>query len=861
MNTNKSLLFAFFLILCSCAQDIVYPKSEVQPPMQEENEPAVVSGEIIVRFSDEMIKIVEEDLASGNLVTRSLEFNMLNDELGIKSMERIFPHAGRFEERTREAGLHRWYKIRYSESATVTKAFSDLSSIPGIEDVEVVRRIKNTSYFNDPRLESQWHYHNTGQKEGMKAGSDINVVPVWENYTVGRDDVIVGIVDGGIDYTHEDLAANYIKGYSFVSEYSRVVPNDHGTHVAGTIAAVNNNGIGVSGIAGGDAKKSIKGVGLLSCQIFAPDPNDPQIDLGGDGAAAIKWSADNGAVISQNSWGYVYETAEEQAAAKIPGHLAAAIDYFIANAGMENGKQVGPMKGGVVIFAAGNDARPDDPIGKYEPVIAVGAIGADFTRASYSNYGDWVDIAAPGGDGYQVISTLPGNTYGAKQGTSMACPHVSGVAALIISHFGGPGFTPETLRKKLIEGANNTALSKNAKIGPLLDAYGAMTYGGTIAPEPIYSFETISRSNNIDLSWKVTSDKDDKKAYGYLIVASKDRKLLDNLKLNSLPAGVVSTTVLTGDAKVGETISGSLTGLEFNQNYHVAIAAFDYNSNWSSLSPVKTVVTGVNNSPIIDITQEGPYTIKSHEILRLTYTIIDPDGHNFIVEFKNGSSADAYTKVGEKYQVTITGNAAEPGVYKAQMIAKDSYGAEALKEISYTILENNAPVVIKNIEDMFFMKSGERFTLNMDEYLEDPDGEHLKYAVSVSDKSVIHINPSDNKLHATVLAYGKADISITASDARGEKCVLTFTVLVKDPSKPVELFPNPVSDYLNVRTLEQKPTRIVIASSTGQIVYDETSEVSAIDPASIDMTACAPGMYSVNVSFAEAEYKSVIVKL
>lgn len=861
MNTEKSFLFALILILCSCAQDIVYPEADVQTPAQEEKEPAVIAGEIIVKFSDAMIVMLEEDLASGNLVTRSSELNILNDELGITSMERVFPHAGRFEERTREAGLHRWYKIKYSESAPVTKAASDLSAVPGIEDVEVVRRIKNTAYFNDPRFESQWHYLNTGQKDGMKAGSDINVVPVWENYTVGRDDVIIGVVDGGIDYTHEDLAANYIKGMSFVSEQGRVVPHDHGTHVAGTIAAVNNNGIGVCGIAGGDAKKGIKGVGLLSCQIFAPNPANPKKDFGGDGAAAIKWGADNGAVISQNSWGYVYETAEEQAAAKIPGHLAAAIDYFIANAGMENGKQVGPMKGGIVIFAAGNDARPDDPIGKYEPVLAVGAIGADFRRASYSNYGDWVDIAAPGGDGYQIISTLPGNAYGQMQGTSMACPHVSGVAALVISHFGGPGFTPETLRKKLIEGANKTVLSKNSKIGPLLDAYGAMTYGGTIAPEPVSSFEASSESNNINLSWKVTSDKDDKKAYGFLIVASKDRSLLDNLKLNSLPAGVVSTTVLTGGAKVGETVHGSLTDLEFEQSYHIAVAAFDYNRNWSSMSPVKTVVTGVNNAPVIEVDKNGPYTIKSHETLHLTFSVTDPDMHSLKINYKRGSSADSYTKVGEKHQVTIIGNAAEPGVYNAQMTASDSYGAETVQKISYTILENHAPIIRKDIEDMFFMKAGEQFALNMDDYLEDPDGEQLKYAVSVSDKSVIHLNPSGSRLHATILAYGKADISITASDARGEKCVLTFCVMVKDPSKPVELYPNPVSDYLNVRTLDPKPTRIVIASSTGQIVYDETSEVSAIDPASIDMTACAPGMYSVSVTFAETEYKNVIVKL
>ena len=862
MNTSKSLLSALLLILCSCAQDIVHSQEEVPAPTQTQAEPAVKAGELIVKFTDDMTQMLEADLASGNVVTRSSELNLLTEELGIMSMERVFPHAGEFEERTREAGLHRWYKIRYSETTPVTKASADFSALPGIEKVEVVRRIVNTAYFNDPRLESQWHYLNTGAKDGMKAGADINVQPVWENYTTGREDVIVAVVDGGIDYTHEDLAAHYVGGRSFVSEQYKVVPHDHGTHVAGTISAVNNNGVGVSGIAGGNAAQGVKGVGLLSCQIFAPNPANPKKDFGGDGASAIKWGADNGAVISQNSWGYVYETAEEQAAAKIPGHLAEAIDYFIANAGMRNGVQVGPMKGGVVIFAAGNDARPDDPIGKYEPVISVGSIGADFTRASYSNYGDWVDIAAPGGDApHMVMSTIPGNEYGTMQGTSMACPHVSGVAALIVSHFGGPGFTAETLRTKLIEGTNKTALSKNAKIGNLLDAYGAMTYGGSIAPEAVSSFDVVPRSNNLDLSWKVTSDKDDKKAYGFLLVASKDKALLQNMNYNSIPAGVVSSTVMTGNAKVGDVLTGSVSGLDFDQEYHVAVVAYDYNRNWAAMSPVKSAVTGVNNPPVITASEQGPFVVKSHESLRVTYTVTDPDSHTVKVEYKAGSAADSYTALTGVHQVSIVGNAAEAGKYQAKLTAVDQYGASSVELIDYEILENHAPVIIKDVEDMFFMKSGEQFSLNMDEYLDDPDGEQLKYTITVSDRSVLHLNPSENVLHATVLSYGKAEVTVTASDARGETCVLTFIVMVKDPSKPVELYPNPVSDYLNVRTLDPEPTRIVIASSTGQVVYDETSEVSAIDPASIDMTACAPGMYSVTVTFAGNEYKSVIVKL
>lgn len=160
-----------------------------------------------------------------------------------------------------------------------------------------------------------------------------------------------------------------------------------------------------------------------------------------------------------------------------------------------------------------------------------------------------------------------------------------------------------------------------------------------------------------------------------------------------------------------------------------------------------------------------------------------------------------------------------------------------------------------------FTATGQQFSLEMDEYLEDPDGEQLTFSISISDNKILHINPANNILHATVLSYGKADVSITASDSRGEKCVLTFTVLVKDPSKPLEMYPNPVVDFLNVSTLDAAQTRIVIASSTGQIVYDQTSSVSAIDPARIDMSELVPGVYSVTVTFSGNEYKRTVVKL
>lgn len=844
---------------------------EVLPQMDSIHEEEVIlSGQAYVQFTEDFIGLIEEDLQSGSIVTKSSELNSISELLGVKTMTRLFPHAGEYEPRTRKAGLHRWYKIIYDETIPVTKANRDLSLLPGVELVEPVRRVKSTAVFNDPKLSQQWHYYNDGTLgSDHKEGSDINVIPVWENYTTGDKDVKVCVVDSGIDYNHEDLAANYVGGYNFVRNTTKVVPGDHGTHVAGTIAAINNNGIGVSGIAGGDHKNGIKGVGLLSAQIFEDDPDNPGTSLSGDQSTAIKWGADNGAVISQNSWGYVYKTEEEQAEAVIPSHLKAAIDYFIKYAGCDNdGQQLqgSPMKGGVVIFAAGNDSRQDNPIGKYEPVISVGSIGPDFNRAPYSTHGDWVDIAAPGGNSKQmygdVLSTTVNNGYSFMQGTSMACPHVSGVAALIVSHFKGPGFTNEVLREKLIKGANASAISKNAKIGPLLDAFGAMTYGGTRPPKKVTGIKASASSNNIELSWTVPSDPDDKKAYGFVLVASKEESLLKGLDVSNLPEGVKSVTVMTGTATVGSVISGVIPDLEFSKSYYTGIVAFDYNRNYSELSDIYLVTTGENNPPLIETDYSGNFKVKSHETLKVIWNISDPDNHSIDIKFTPGSKAVSWNKLPDgSYEMAIVGNADEPGNYDALIKVEDSYGGITEKKLSYEILPNHAPVIIKDIEDMIFDTESQRFSIDMSEYLEDPDGEQLKFEISISDRTVLHINPVGNILNATTLSYGVTEVTIKAIDSRGLSCELPFKVLIKDPSRPVEVFPNPVKDWLTVSTMQELSTRITIVSSTGKSVYDATSPVSAFNPAEIDMRECAPGVYKLTVEYDGQSHIRNIVKL
>ena len=149
----------------------------------------------------------------------------------------------------------------------------------------------------------------------------------------------------------------------------------------------------------------------------------------------------------------------------------------------------------------------------------------------------------------------------------------------------------------------------------------------------------------------------------------------------------------------------------------------------------------------------------------------------------------------------------------------------------------------------------------MTEYIEDPDGEQLKFDIAISDRNLLHINPSGNILNATVLNFGLVNVTITATDSRNETCTLTFQVLTKNQDTLVEVFPNPVIDILTVRTGDEAETGIRIYSSSGATVYNNTSAVSAFSPAKIDMSSCAPGNYRVEVTINGNTYKKSIVKL
>lgn len=785
------------------------------------------------------------------------------DSRGIVRMRRLFPYAGIFEARTRAEGLHRWYEVCYDTSVMITKAAEGWIAIPGVEYVEFVplpridgeavpvdnapRAMQTaalTDYpFDDPLLPSQWNYINKGTANSSVGGCDINILPVWNSGITGSADVIVSVVDGGIDYNHEDLSANMWHnpeqegdlryGYNFATDSYAINPENHGTHVAGIIAAVNNNGKGVCGIAGGNAAEGLPGIKVMSCQIFDGKNS-------GSGAEAIKWSADHGAVISQNSWGFEHES-------ETPKSLAAAVDYFIKYAGIdENGVQTGPMRGGMVIFAAGNDGSSHSG-NSYEPIFNVAAVGADYRKAYYSNYGSWVDITAPGGDaikGNHILSTLVGNRYGVFQGTSMSCPQVSGIAALIISELQGEGLTPGQVERKMTESATSiSAFNRNYDMGAgLVNAYKALTGGGGgVAPDKPSDLAVSVRSNNLGISVKVPKDGDDGVPAAIVIYYKQ-------FNFSQISDDLMFAKLYLDGCKAGDTLEATISGLDFNTVFYVAAAAEDFAGNRSGLTPVQTVTTGFNTPPVIEALGPAELTVRPWQTASLDFRISDADGHFFLIDFINdtpGISLD--TLVRSQPKIVVDGPATAPGTYLATLRATDIYRAVDSLQMRITVLENHAPEVVGTIPDMSFSSSGETAVFDLEKYISDKDGEALVYSVSATDPGIADAGVSGSALTVTTRQFGLTTVTVTATDACGESCSFSFRVLIRDKSRPVDLFPSPVSDRLNIRPGQDGRYNISVSNKAGAVLWSDSVNAGPFNPLSIDVSSWSGGTYYVRI--------------
>lgn len=921
MKRNIYLLFTLLLAICcaSCKNDRL---DQSQIANNDTEQDALISGDGIatLRYGKPIlgkviIKIAEEHLndmqisEDGEIQLRSVPSMMSTalNKINASKAERYFRIDPRFEQEKRDMGMHLWYEVTIDESTDMVMALQTLSQVPGIECVEYEPEMmmlgepivpyflgdyqkRDTKLpFNDPRLKEQWHYNNTATANGWKMGADVNLFKAWE-VTTGKADVVVCVVDGGVSLEHEDLKDNLwineaelhgekgkdddgngfiddIYGYNFVNESGTIVPDEgyHGTHVAGTVAARNNNGIGVCGVAGGDHSKAGTGVRIMSANVFAGKNQ-------GGFAKAIVYGADNGALISQNSWG-------NRVPGPTPGATKVAIDYFRKNAGRNAKYRPNAlMEGGVVIIAAGNDSSEERYApGEYEPAITVNAMGPDYKKAGYSNYGTWTDITAPGGniDRYGtkagVLSSVRKAEYAFYQGTSMACPHVSGVAALAISAHGGPNFTAKELEEILLASVLPVDIDEMnpeyaGKLGSgYIDAYQAVTiknkHKNPDTPKFLPEKSKGDKFQEITVYWQVPKDEDDETPSKYRLYCSKEQLTESNYATVGQPLGNALGFVSAMGLAVGEEISYTASYLDHSSTYYFALVAVD---RWGlqSKPTFMTAKTKTNNLPVIsNIPKEPIVLLDINGSTDYLLEVNEPDGQTWKFKTSGHTSGVNCTKTDKGIKVSIRPVLSE-GEYKFGVEVVDELGGKSTYEVPFRIVSVDAPEITSALPSVLIGVENEPLTADLSKNVKPQGMLKHTYKASSSNGTVASVTVEGSKVTVKGHQPGKATINVTVSNGYYETRTSFDVSVTKNKDNDVyAVWPLPLKDKLNfwVKPNSGKPV-VTISTLAGEKVIDRALLVDHEGMASVPVKSLAPGSYRLRVTAGGKEALNQVVQ-
>ncbi len=367
---------------------------------QLKNRPGFRAGEIIIKIRDELSSL-SRGMTMNIMKTGSRNLDLLNQQFGVTKVEQVFrSRTGRLLQQ--DSPLANVLLLNLREDVDERTALRAYTSLEEVEYAEL-----NYLYYifatpNDSFFSSQYALYSSSYQ-------GIDAIKGWD-IEQGDNSVIIAIIDTGIDYTHEDLSdGRVIRGYDFVNEDSDPWDDHgHGTHVAGITGAIANNSKGIAGVC--------PGCSLMAVKVITAD-----------GSGANSWIA-NGIANAVNL------------GARVINLSLGGLDR--ANT-IELAVKQAYQSGVVIVAASGNDGTGVTLYpAAFSEVISVGATDRYGDRASFSNYGTHLEVAAPG---QTIYSTLPGNSYEAWSGTSMACPHAAGLAGLILSK--NPGLTGQQVRQ------------------------------------------------------------------------------------------------------------------------------------------------------------------------------------------------------------------------------------------------------------------------------------------------------------------------------------------------------------------------------------------------------------------------------
>ena len=826
----------------------------------------VETGVVVVQFKPEAISDIEakisrtsnDDVDSFSATSIGLKsFDDISVRYNAGNMRRVFPHGGKYEAKQRKYGLHLWYEIIIPDDADPQKVAASYGIDEHVQIAEPRYKIRRmdmpeSNAFNipnDPEFPRQWNFKNTGQTGGTP-GADVSLLEGLEMAkTIGikNHSIVIAVIDDGVFHVHEDLQANMwvnhaefngiedvdddnngyiddIYGYNFVDNVGRINPEPHATHVAGIIAASTNNNLGIAGIVGDSDDFNIK---IMSIQILQGNRYVRNV------GPAFVYAANNGAVIAQNSWGY--ENAGYYQESDV-----AAINYFINEAGRdENGnpRQGTPMVGGLVIFAAGNDGTDEKWYPAYfDDVLAVAATNHYGKLAWYSNFGSWINISAPGGDTRESGTNRTGGIYSTSfrranqsfyeymQGTSMACPHVSGIAALILSVYGSEDYTPDMLRSRLFCTAkplNQFDPVYASRMGAgLVNAFAAIANmtGSTATKITNMTAETVN-AVSAKLTWTFP---DDALEYGFYHVAVSENEIITENNFNRYRQLNVYVP-FANNANEREII---VTGLMPDTEYNIAIRNFD-NCNISEISNTANFTTRDNTAPALvspfsddlitirDVAEETAFFVGN------IFHDFDGDKMRYTIRVENNEFASARISADTLYINTI-----KAGETTLTLTADDMNLGFTDYVFSLIVTQNNPPIFEGLISELTLIPFSKPIEIDLSNFASDPENDTISFRVQATDREILIATVDENILTIDPRGHGYMALRVTVSDTYDATTTEVINITVEQKYAPeisnqLLLYPNPTSDILWYSFVLEQPATvsILIIDTTGRRTF------------------------------------------
>jgi serine protease len=636
---------------CNSSSD---PQSEQSGPSETADQVGAAGKDIApsffqtgkIEYAPDSVLVRFKEGAS-SLRLRSLVMESVNGSMEDKNGD------GRYDRFTNVDPSGRMAKIDLAKTMSVERAIDLLRNDPAIQYVEPNYIQHAFATPNDPRFNELYGLHNTGQTGGT-ADADIDAVEAWDN-SVGSRSVVVAVIDTGVDYNHPDLAANIwtnpgeipgngldddangviddVHGFNAITNGGNPLDdNQHGSHCSGTIGGVGSNGVGVAGV---NWEVSIMAIKFLSASGSGTTADAIE---GIDYAVGRKNAGVNLRVLS-NSWGgggFSQALADSITAANTANML------FVAAAGNAG---------------TNNDTTPSYPASYDIPnVVSVAATDRSDALASFSNFGATsVDLGAPG---VNILSTTPSNTYSVFSGTSMATPHVAGVAALVLSA-NGTLSTAELKAVLLTSGDSKPSLAGKTLTGKRLNAASALAAAGP--PVPRFNLSATPASRVISQGQSTTYTADLTAVAGFTgnaaITVTSSPAIVATITASPASVAVPGTSTInvattTATAPGVYTLTVTATSGTLVKSSTVSLRVRPFGTVESSFPSTDTPVAipsgppaGINS--IINVAQ--PITIQEISVdLSITHTWIgdllvtlrSPSGTLVTLHNRAGGSAD-----------------------------------------------------------------------------------------------------------------------------------------------------------------------------------------------------------------------------